>query len=166
MEFPLTYVTVLPRLSHRKNPELMRHSLHSLGEEVAKVKKRTGVTGERNVKGKSAGRKAKGGRKAVARTRSKQPAKARKKVAPKRGKQVKTARAPVVRMAVKPLDPLRKCGPKTTVQLLFRVDEQVDGRNTSHLVFFDRHGWYCEHGRSCPAVGHARKFNGQIARAS
>jgi hypothetical protein len=74
--------------------------------------------------------------------------------------------APVVRVAVKPLDPLRKCGPNTTVQFLYRVDEQVDGRSTPHLVFFDRHGWYCEHGRSCPAVGHARKFNGQIARVS
>jgi hypothetical protein len=72
----------------------------------------------------------------------------------------------VVHVAVKPLDPLRKCGPKTTVQFLYRVDEQVDGRSTAHLVFFDRHGWYCEHGRSCPAVGHARKFNGQIARVS
>jgi hypothetical protein len=78
----------------------------------------------------------------------------------------RSAPAPVVHVAVKPLDPLRKCGPKTTVQFLYRVDEQVDGRNTPHLVFFDRHGWYCEHGRSCPAVGHARKFNGQIARVS
>ena len=76
------------------------------------------------------------------------------------------AQPPVVKVAVKSLDPLRKCGPKTTVQFLYRVDEQVDGRSTAHLVFFDRHGWYCEHGRSCPAVGHARKFNGQIARVS
>jgi hypothetical protein len=76
------------------------------------------------------------------------------------------AEIPVVRVAVKPLDPLRKCGPNTTVQLLYRVDESVDGRSTAHLVFFDRHGWYCEHGRTCPAVGHARKFNGQIARVS
>jgi len=73
---------------------------------------------------------------------------------------------PVVRVAVKPLDPLRMCGPGTSVQFLYRVDEQVDGRSTAHLVFFDRHGWYCEHGRTCPAVGHARKFNGQIARVS
>jgi hypothetical protein len=73
---------------------------------------------------------------------------------------------PVVRVAIKPLDPLRKCGPNTSVQFLYRVDEEVDGRSTPHLVFFDRHGWYCEHGRSCPAVGHARKFNGQIARVS
>jgi hypothetical protein len=74
--------------------------------------------------------------------------------------------APTVRVAVKPLDPLRKCGPNTTVELLYRVDETVDGRSTPHLVFFDRHGWYCEHGRTCPAVGHAKKYNGQIARVS
>ena len=132
---------------------------------MAKVKKRTGVTGERNVKGKRVGRKAKATRKAVGKRPERQTA-ARKKAVVKRGKQAKAPRAPVVRMAVKPLDPLRKCGPKTTVQFLYRVDEEVDGRNTPHLVFFDRHGWYCEHGRSCPAVGHARKFNGQIARAS
>ncbi|HEV7991549.1 MAG TPA: hypothetical protein VGP25_06960 [Gemmatimonadaceae bacterium] len=74
--------------------------------------------------------------------------------------------APVVTVAVKALDPLRKCGPNTTVQFLYRVDESVDGRRTAHLVFFDRHGWYCEHGRTCPAVGHAKKHNGQIARVS
>jgi hypothetical protein len=137
---------------------------------VAKVKKKTGVTGERN-EGKSVGRRARGTKQAVkkaARSRPKKRAASGKKGAAKaKGrKQVKAARVPVVRMAVKSLDPLRKCGPKTTVQLLYRVDEEVDGRNTPHLVFFDRHGWYCEHGRSCPAVGHARKFNGQIARVS
>jgi hypothetical protein len=74
--------------------------------------------------------------------------------------------APVVRVAVKALDPLRKCGPGTSVQLLYRVDESIDGRSTTHLVFFDRHGWYCEHGRNCPAVGHVRKHDGHIARVS
>jgi hypothetical protein len=69
-------------------------------------------------------------------------------------------------VAIKPLDPIQKCGPGTSVQFLYRVDESVDGRSTAHLVFFDRHGWYCEHGRTCPAVGHARKYNGQIARVS
>ncbi|MFL5618698.1 MAG: hypothetical protein ACJ79A_09925 [Gemmatimonadaceae bacterium] len=160
---------------------------------MAKVKKETGVTGERNGKGKSARGKAHGTKKA-ARTRPKQrTTTSRKKGAARGGKPVKSAstrgkkaatrskragqralavvrgraaQTPVVHVAVKPLDPLRKCGPKTTVQFLYRVDEQVDGRNTPHLVFFDRHGWYCEHGRSCPAVGHARKFNGQIARVS
>jgi hypothetical protein len=69
-------------------------------------------------------------------------------------------------VTVKALDPVRKCGPGTSVQLLYRVDETIDGRATTHLVFFDRHGWYCEHGRNCPAVGHARKHGGHIARVS
>ncbi|MFI5255866.1 MAG: hypothetical protein ACHQRK_01305 [Gemmatimonadales bacterium] len=72
----------------------------------------------------------------------------------------------VVKVVVKPLEPRNKCGSGTSVQLLFRVDETVDGRSTKHLVFFDRHGWYCEHGRHCPAVGHAKKHKGHIARAS
>ena len=163
---------------------------------MAKVKKQTGVTGERNVKGRTGQKVSKkqvrGGSKTAKPQAGKGPAP--RKGAGKRGnKSVKTARkpmrksragakgagkrvlavvrgrpvkAPVVRVAVKPLDPVRKCGPNTSVQLLYRVDEQVDGRSTAHLVFFDRHGWYCEHGRTCPAVGHARKFNGQIARVS
>src|SRR5215207_4885506 len=168
----------------------MRRSLRSLGEEVAKVKKETAVTGERNAKGKSR-KKTHGASKKAKRGTAKQAA-ARKGTGKRGSKSVKTRRkqtgrttagvkggrralaivrgrtggTPVVRVAVKPLDPLRKCGPNTSVQFLYRVDEQVDGRSTAHLVFFDRHGWYCEHGRTCPAVGHARKFNGQIARVS
>jgi len=136
---------------------------------VAKVKKKTGVTGERNRTGKSARARKNGTKKAVKTRSTKKAGKARpkkrataRKGAAKGAKPVKS----LVHVPVKSLDPLRKCGPKTTVQFLYRVDEEVDGRNTPHLVFFDRHGWYCEHGRSCPAVGHARKFNGQIARAS
>jgi hypothetical protein len=165
---------------------------------VAKVKKETGVTGERNAKakGKTARRSTHGTTKTARRGVAKQsgtPKVEKRKVEKTKGrKQVKTARkqsrnatstrrsgkhalavvrgrraeTPIVRVAVKPLDPLRKCGPNTSVQFLYRVDEEVDGRNTPHLVFFDRHGWYCEHGRTCPAVGHAKKFNGQIARVS
>jgi hypothetical protein len=160
---------------------------------VAKVKKQTGVTGERNTKakGKAGNRTAHGTTKTARRGASKQSG-ARKAKTTQARKQVKTARKqarkptstrgsgkralavvrgrsadiPIVRVAVKPLDPLRKCGPNTTVQFLYRVDEEVDGRSTPHLVFFDRHGWYCEHGRTCPAVGHAKKFNGRIARVS
>jgi hypothetical protein len=73
---------------------------------------------------------------------------------------------PVVKAAVRELDPRRKCGDGTSVQLLYRVDLSVDGRAAAHLVFFDRHGWYCEHGRTCPAVAHARKQGGQFARVS
>ena len=66
---------------------------------------------------------------------------------------------PVISYRIKPLDPLQKCGTGTTVQSLYRVDETVDGSLRFHLVFLDRHGWYCEHGRNCPAVTHARKFD-------
>jgi hypothetical protein len=55
------------------------------------------------------------------------------------------------------LDPFEKCGRGTSVQRLIRVDEVIDHAREAHLVFLDRHGWYCEHGRTCPAVGHARK---------
>jgi len=157
---------------------------------VAKVKKKTGVTGERNVadRTRKAGRtKAK---KSTAKGRApaskKRPGKLGEPRKPKSKKAVrfmtKTKVVPATkarnatkvaggasderRVAIKPLDPIEKCGPGTSVQFLYRVDESVDGRRTAHLVFFDRHGWYCEHGRTCPAVGHARKYNGQIARVS
>jgi hypothetical protein len=147
--------------------------------EVAKVKKRTGLTGVRNTgpikalkrqssktKGKTAPRKPV--RKAAKRTTAGKRGRLAV-VAGKGGKGRKGSKppppAPVIRVAVKALDPLRKCGPGTSVQLLYRVDETIDGRSTAHLVFFDRHGWYCEHGRNCPAVGHARK-HGHVARVS
>jgi hypothetical protein len=63
------------------------------------------------------------------------------------------------------LDPLEKCGRGTSVQRLIRVDEMVDHAREAHLVFFDRHGWYCEHGPTCPAVGHARKHAERGARS-
>lgn len=53
---------------------------------------------------------------------------------------------------IKALDPCARCGPSTSVEQLYRVDEQIAGRSTVHLVFFDRHGWYCVHGASCVAV--------------
>jgi hypothetical protein len=60
---------------------------------------------------------------------------------------------PAVRQVrIRELDPFARCGPDTSVEQLFRVDESLDGRPTVHLVFLDRHGWYCYHGRSCPAV--------------
>jgi hypothetical protein len=55
------------------------------------------------------------------------------------------------------LDPFEKCGRGTTVQRLIRVEEMIDHAREAHLIFLDRHGWYCEHGKTCPAVGHARK---------
>jgi hypothetical protein len=59
---------------------------------------------------------------------------------------------------VRELDPHDKCGPGTTVQQLYRVDETNNGASRVHLVFFDRHGWYCEHNRDCPAVIHAKRI--------
>ena len=44
---------------------------------------------------------------------------------------------------------------------LFRVDDLPSDAATTHLVFFDRHGWYCEHGRECPAVDVVRKHEKQ-----
>jgi hypothetical protein len=137
---------------------------------VAKVKKRAGVTGVRNVKaGKGAkvparktARKSSTRKAAMKLVRSK-----KKKTRPAKGRRiVKPVPLPVIRVAVRELDPQRKCGEGTSVQFLYRVDETVDGRARAHLVFFDRHGWYCEHGRTCPAVAHARKHNGRIARVS
>jgi hypothetical protein len=65
---------------------------------------------------------------------------------------------------IRALDPQQKCGPGTSVQELYRVEEIVERDRTLHLVFFDRHGWYCLHGRSCPAVEQARKFGAHARR--
>lgn len=66
-------------------------------------------------------------------------------------------REPEVQVRIRELDPVEKCGPGTSVERLIRVDEIVDRVLQAHLVFLDHHGWYCEHGQSCKAVGHARK---------
>ena len=60
-------------------------------------------------------------------------------------------------MKVRELIPEKVCGPRTRVQQVFRVEERVNGSSQTHLVFNDRHGWYCEHGSDCPAVGEVRK---------
>jgi hypothetical protein len=70
-----------------------------------------------------------------------------------------SAESPVRVARVRPLDPRAKCGAGTSVEHLFRVDEIIDGIARTHLVFFDRHGLYCEHGRSCPAVDDVRRAN-------
>ena len=71
--------------------------------------------------------------------------------------------APVRTVKIKELNAQGKCGPGTSVVHLFRVDEVRDGTPAVHLVFFDRHGWYCEHGRSCHAVDDVRKLAGSQA---
>lgn len=148
---------------------------------MAKVKKTAALTGVRNAKvarkavakgrvkpsgkiARKAKRKAKSVRTQV-KSKKATPRRTPLKVVSGRGQKAPPT-PPVVRVAVKELDPQRKCGPGTSVQFLYRVDETVDGRAKAHLVFFDRHGWYCEHGRNCPAVAHAKKQNGRIARVS
>lgn len=62
---------------------------------------------------------------------------------------------------VRELDPRRLCGAGTSVTQLYRVDDLPTGTVSVHLVFFDRHGWYCEHGRECPAVTVVRRHTKQ-----
>jgi hypothetical protein len=115
-------------LIYRTDPELRQHLLLlRLGAQVAKVKKRGRVR-------KPAVKRA-GGRKHA-------PSGATKKTA--------TA------FDVRELDPISKCGAGTSVRRLFRIDEHAEDGVRVHLVFFDRHGWYCEHGRDCPAVAQVR----------
>jgi hypothetical protein len=141
---------------------------------VPKVKKKGRAASGRNTPVKGTKRPA-AGRKPVAKKGPARKAGAKKKSSAKKS-MAKTTTAkkllkkvtekPPAVMWVKELDPQQKCGPETSVQFLYRVDETVERRTTHHLVFFDQHGWYCEHGRTCPAVAHARKHNGQFARAS
>ena len=79
----------------------------------------------------------------------------------KRGRPMPAAKGlpPARTVKVRALDPKARCGPGTTVEHLFRVDETVNGTLATHLVFFDRHGLYCEHGRTCPAVEDVRRAN-------
>lgn len=72
------------------------------------------------------------------------------------------AAAPTRLMRIRELDPQAACGEGTTVMQLFRVDDLPFGDDTTHLVFFDRHGWYCAHGRECPAVAAVRKRYKQV----
>jgi hypothetical protein len=134
---------------------------------VGKVKKAGAVrksSGKRSAKAK----KATSGVTKVARTASPVPAKGRKatkaakptKASQRRSKGKATKKPlpppPVSTFHVRELDPLQKCGAGTSVQRMFRIDETNGGVVKPHLVFYDKHGLYCEHGRDCPAVPHAR----------
>lgn len=59
---------------------------------------------------------------------------------------------------VRAMDPIQLCGKGTSVTQLYRVEETLDQTRIHHLVFFDRHGWYCEHGSQCSAVKDVQKF--------
>ena len=73
------------------------------------------------------------------------------------GRRGTSAGVPTRLMRIRELDPQAACGAGTTVMQLFRVDDLPSDVATTHLVFHDRHGWYCEHGRECPAVDAVRK---------
>ena len=60
-----------------------------------------------------------------------------------------------VRPVIETLDPRAVVGPQTSVQSIVRV--RLRPKAPAHLVFHDRHGWYCEtHGPTCAAVSLAR----------
>ena len=69
----------------------------------------------------------------------------------------RTPATPAADYRVRELDPVAKCGPATSVERLYRIDERTPGTVRTHLVFLDRHGWYCEHGADCPAVAQAKR---------
>lgn len=93
-------------------------------------------------------------------TNGKRPAP--RKASPKR-KSAAARGEPVRLMRIRELDPHAACGSGTTVMQLFRVDELPTAHAATHLVFFDRRGWYCEHGRNCPAVDAVRKQSKQTS---
>ena len=62
------------------------------------------------------------------------------------------------KVKVRAMDPVQLCGKGTSVTRLYLVDETLDSNRIHHLVFFDRHGWYCEHGKQCSAVKDVQKF--------
>ena len=66
-------------------------------------------------------------------------------------------RQPAELLRIRELDPRSKCGESTTVMQLFRVDDLPEETQRVHMVFHDRHGWYCEHGPECPAVAAVRR---------
>lgn len=82
----------------------------------------------------------------------------------------RSAEVAVPMLVIRELDPVRVCGRRTSVVALFRVEEKAErpstrttkrttaGERQVHLVFNDRHGWYCEHGRSCHAVSAVMKL--------
>ncbi len=69
-----------------------------------------------------------------------------------------------VKPVVDVLDARAVVGPRTGVEHLVRV--RLRPNDAPHLIFHDRHGWYCEsHGPACHAVSLAREeIRGQELR--
>ena len=137
----------------------------------SRPERRTAASGEANVRSaaarkRGAVRKPRSASEAAPRPKpAARPKAARgKKASRKSAKIVAAAKAttPTELMRIRELDPQAACGQGTTVVQLFRVDDLPFGDDTTHLVFFDRHGWYCAHGRECPAVAAVRKRYKQV----
>jgi len=79
---------------------------------------------------------------------------------PRRAKKPGKRSAPAVSrdVRIQEKDPRLMCGKGTIVARIFRVEERSNNARVIHLVFFDRHGWYCEHGSQCEAVKDVRKY--------
>lgn len=136
----------------RIDPELL--ALAEEGAETVVKPKKRGVAKDTRTDKKSAGKSSTATLARVNRGKAKPSATKRTKA-----KSAKATTATPPDFRVRELDPQRKCGAGTSVERLYRVDEwKEDGAVRLHLVFLDRHGWYCEHGRNCPAVPHARKL--------
>jgi hypothetical protein len=60
-----------------------------------------------------------------------------------------------IAVTITPLDPRAVLGGATRVRSVWRVE--YPGERRPHLVYHDRHGWYCEeHGKTCRAVARVR----------
>jgi hypothetical protein len=62
------------------------------------------------------------------------------------------------KVRIRAIDPVQLCGKGTSVTELYRVEETLNDDRIHHLVFLDRHGWYCEHGKQCSVVKDVQKF--------
>jgi hypothetical protein len=61
------------------------------------------------------------------------------------------------RPQIERLNPKQVAGQRTAVTEIVRV--RIRSTEPVHLIFHDRHGWYCEtHGTGCIAVTYAREY--------
>ena len=164
----LTYVTSYYYIDDTElTPNWCNNRNSRLGRAMGKVKSRK-VTAKATRRKPSA--RSAGGVKAARQSPSKPKTASAKKRSGRVGRKegragVKSEKAARPELQIRRLDPLRVCGERTSVVQLFRVDEELTegkaaGARQVHLVFNDRHGWYCEHGRSCHAVSAVMRHAG------
>lgn len=129
------------------------------GKATAPVRKKQSSAAPPAARGKkkAASRNNTARKAAASKSSNGRPRRAGKKAAARRSRAKPDGAASTRLMSIRELDPQAACGDGTTVMQLFRVDDLPFGNDTTHLVFLDRHGWYCAHGRECPAVAAVRK---------